>query len=263
MRLPLFYLSVFTNQPHGGNPAAVCLLNSWLDDEVLGKVATENNLSATAFLLRRGDTYEIRWFTRVRELKLCGHATMAAGFVVLNLLRQEAPRVEFTTPFHGTVAVEKRSSFLAMDLPAFTVSPCTAPAELPSGLGTLERPVEIVHGNQTYVVVFDGAEKVRKLEPRFDVLQQLHPHAVVATAPGEDADFVSRYFAPGYGIPEDPVTGSSHCILTPYWSKRLGKSRIHAQQLSSRGGELWCVASGDRVTIEGNAGLTMQGSLEI
>ena len=263
MRLPLFYLSAFTSQPYAGNPAAVCLLNSWLDDEALGKVATENQLSATAFLVDRGETWELRWFTRHRELRLCGHATLAAGYVVLTLLRPGAKKVRFASRFHGVVEVAKEDGLLSLDFPAFEAEACReALSELVAGLGLTEKPAEILQGNQTYVVVFDSAEKIRQLQPRFDVLRHLHPHAVVVTAPAEAADFVSRYFAPSYGMNEDPATGSSHSLLTPYWTKRLGKTQLHARQLSTRGGELWCEVNGDRVTLYGNVVLTLQGSIE-
>jgi len=265
MRIPTFYVDAFTDRPFSGNPAAVCLLNSWLDDEGLHKVAAENNLSATAFLLPRGKDYEIRWFTARCELKLCGHATLAAGFVVFNFLRPEAEAVRFASRFHGALTVEKSGDSLAMNFPALFPQPKPeVPRELTRALSQIKlRPSEIWEVNQIYMLVLDDQRAVQNLTPDFEAFQPLHPHAVLITARGEEADFVSRYFAPGYGIAEDPATGSSHCLLTPYWSQRLGKSRLHARQLSQRGGELWCELSGDRVLLQSSAVLTMRGTLSI
>jgi len=264
MRLPLFYVNAFPDRPFSGNPAAVCLLNSWLDDRLLRKVAAENNLSATAFLVPLGDAYEIRWFTGLSELKLCGHATFASGYVVLNLLRPGLDSITFATRLKGSVSVRKDGEFLAMDFPALFPKPGTAvPERLFQALDLSPRSCEVLEVNETYFVVMENPEVVQNLQPNTELLRQLHPYAVSVSAAGEKADFVSRYFAPGYGISEDPVTGSAHCALTPYWSKRLGKSRLHARQLSPRGGELWCETAGDRVILRGKAVLTMRGSLEI
>jgi len=264
MRILLFYLDVFPHRPHSGNPAAVCLLSSWLDDKLLLKVAAENNLSATAFLVPEGKGYELRWFTRVCELHFCGHATVASAYVVLNLLRPELERVEFSTRHKGILVARKDSDCLAMDFPALFAKVCTdVPERLFAALGSGSRPGEVLEVNQVYVAVFDSQSAVADLRPNAEILQQLHPNAVSVTAPGTESDFVSRYFAPGYGIPEDPVTGSAHCFLTPYWSQRLGKSRLYARQLSQRGGELWCEMAGERVILKGRAVLTLQGELEI
>lgn len=265
MRIPMFYVDAFTDRPFSGNPAAVCLLDSWLDDARLHKVAAENNLSATAFLLPRGEEYEIRWFTARCELKLCGHATLASGFVVLNFLQPEAEVVHFASRSHGTLTVEKSKTFHSLNFPALSPQPLgEIPNELTSALSRMKlQPSEIWEVNQIYMLVLDDQHSVQNMTPDFEALQRLHPHAVLITAHGKEADFVSRYFAPGYGIAEDPVTGSSHCLLTPYWSRRLGKSRLHARQLSQRGGELWCEMAGDRVLLQSSAVLTMRGTLSI
>lgn len=265
MRIPIFYVDAFTDRPFRGNPAAVCLLDSWLDDRQMHKVATENNLSATAFLLARGKEYEIRWFTAQSELKLCGHATLASGFVVLNFLRPEGEEVQFSSRFHGTLTVRKSKTFHSLSLPALSPRPL---AEIPTGLSeALSRmalqPSEIWEANQIYMLVLEDHHAVQNMTPNFESLHGLHPNAVLITAQGNEADFVSRYFAPGYGIPEDPATGSSHCLLAPYWSRRLGKSKLHARQLSQRGGELWCEMAGDRVLLQSSAVLTMRGTLAI
>ena len=265
MRIPTYYVDVFTDRPFRGNPAAVCLLNSWLDDEGMHKVAAENNLSATAFLLPRGKEYEIRWFTAQSELQLCGHATLAAGFVVLSFLLPEARAVQFASRFHGVLTVEKSKTFHSLNFPAlFPQQLAKVPDELSLSLSRMKlRPSEIWEVNQIYMLVLDDQNAVEKMTPDFEALRGLHPHVVLITARGNELDFVSRYFAPGYGIAEDPVTGSSHCLLTPYWSRRLGKSRLRARQLSDRGGELWCEMAGDRVVLQGAAVLTMRGTLSI
>lgn len=264
MRIPLFHVDAFAEQPFSGNPAAVCLLDSWLDDESLRKVAAENNLSATAFLVPRGHGYDLRWFTSRCEVRLCGHATLASGYVVLNLLQPGLESVEFQTRFSGAVAVRKDHERFLMDFPALFPQNCsTMPVPLLRALGLGQAPSEVLEGNDTYLAVLDSHRSIRNVRPDFALLEQLHPFAVIVTAPGEDTDFVSRYFAPSYGILEDPVTGSAHCSLTPYWAKRLGKPQLHARQLSERGGELWCEWAGERVLLRGKAALTLQGSLTI
>jgi len=265
MRIPIFYVDAFTDHPFRGNPAAVCLLDSWLDDGQMHKVAAENNLSATAFLLPRGKEYEIRWFTAQSELQLCGHATLASGFVVMSFLDPEAKSVHFASRFHGMLPVEKSKTFHSLRLPVLPPTRVKEmPSELAAGISRMKlRASEVWEANQVYMLVLEDARAVQNFIPDFAVLRGFHPHPVLITAPGKDVDFVSRYFAPGYGIPEDPATGSSHCLLMPYWSQRLDKSRLHARQLSQRGGELWCEMAGNRVVLEGNAVLTMRGTLSI
>ena len=264
MRVPLFYVNAFPDRPFSGNPAAVCLLNSWLDDRLLRKVAAENNLSATAFLVPLGNTYEIRWFTAFCELKLCGHATFASGYVVLNFVQPELDSITFATRLKGNVSVRKVEELIAMDFPALFPERATVlPGKLLEALDLRTDPDEVLEVNETYFVVLRNQTAVQTLQPELDRLRQLHPYAISISAPGDNADVVSRYFAPSYGIPEDPVTGSAHCALTPYWSKRLGKAQLHARQLSARGGELWCEAAGERVVLRGRAVLSMRGSLEL
>jgi PhzF family phenazine biosynthesis protein len=249
-----------------------------LDDQALRKVAAENNLSATAFLMpeskqAQAENYELRWFTPRCEIKLCGHATLAAAYVVLSVLQPTLDAVKFSTRSSGILKVRKATasqnkdndnSFLHMDLPALFPTTCsTMPAEVIRVLGTEAVPTEVLEVNDTYILVFESPETIRNLHPDFARLEQFHPHVVSVTAPGNDSDFVSRYFAPSYGIPEDPVTGSAHCSLTPYWTNRLGKSELHAHQLSERGGELWCKLKKDRVILTAQALLTLQGSLNI
>lgn len=264
MRIPLFHLNVFTNRPFSGNPAAVCPLQDWLDDGLLRKVAAENNLSDTAFFVPKNGHYDLRWFTPRCEVRLCGHATLASAYVVMNLLQPGLQTVGFETRLSGALTVSKDGEMYAMDLPAIFGKPC---AKLPEGLIRSLRPASppstVLEGNETYILVYENEDAIQNIRPDFASLEQLHPFAVMVTAPGRKSDFVSRYFAPSYGVPEDPVTGSAHCALTPYWAERLGKTHLLARQLSERGGELWCELAGKRVIIKGNAVLTLQGSLQI
>lgn len=264
MPIPLFHIDAFIGHPFRGNPAAVCLLDSWLDEGQLCKVAAENNLSATAFLVRRNSKHELRWFTPRCEVKLCGHATLATAHVLLNLQTPKLDSVTFETKFRGTLTVRRDGQLLAMNFPAIPTKPCVyAPSGLAEALELQSEPAHVLEGDNAYILVVEGTERVRNLRPNFALLEALHPFVAVVTSRDTDADFVSRYFAPSYGIPEDPVTGSAHCALGPYWAKRLGKSCLHARQLSERGGELWCEVAGDRVLLKGRCALTMQGSLSI
>jgi PhzF family phenazine biosynthesis protein len=273
--IPLFHVNAFTDQPFSGNPAAVCPLQDWLDDETLRKVAAENNLSETAFFVSRGGQegqrdgrgvghYNLRWFTSRCEVVLCGHATLASAYVVMNLLRPGLVEVQFHTLRSGVLRVSRDGEMFAMDVPAMRAKPCERPPErLARGLGLEQLPGVVLEANETYVVVYETEEAIQNIRPDCAQLEQLHPFAVAVTAPGKKSDFVSRYFAPSYGIPEDPVTGSSHCVLAPYWADRLCKSQLYARQISQRGGEIWCQMAGERVILKGGAVLTLRGSLLI
>jgi PhzF family phenazine biosynthesis protein len=269
MSLPVFHVDAFTAGPFTGNPAAVCPLAEWLDDDLLRAVAAENNLSETAYLVPRGDHYELRWFTPRCEVKLCGHATLASGWVVLQVLEPGRGSVRFETRSSGTLTVSRDGDLLAMDFPALAPWPCRdPPAALLEGLekaigGLGKAPAAVMQIEDNYFAVFEREEEVRRIRPDFRLLEKLHPAGVAITAPGENVDFVSRYFAPSYGIPEDPVTGSTHCSLAPYWAQRLGKTNLHARQVSERGGELWCEVKGKRVILKGSAVLTLRGELLI
>jgi PhzF family phenazine biosynthesis protein len=264
MRIPLFHVDAFAEQRFRGNPAALCFLSSWLDEDLLRRVAAENNLSATAFVVTGKNSYELRCFTPLCEIKLCGHATLAAAHVLLNTRHSQLDSVTFQTKFRGTVTVRKAGDCLVMDFPAMPPTNCnTVPAMLASALGLKSQPAEVLEANNTYIAVLDSPETLQGLRPNFAILQDLHPFVVAVTALATDVDFVSRYFAPSYGIPEDPVTGSAHCALTPYWAARLNKTDLHARQLSERGGELWCEVAGNRVLLRGKAVVTMEGFLSI
>lgn len=264
MRIPLFHVDAFTGEPFTGNPAAVCHLQAWLDDETLRKVAAENNLSETAFFVPNASHYELRWFTPRGEVRLCGHATLASAFVVLNMLEPGLDMVQFETRQSGILIVRKDGDLLAMDFPTLFPKPCESmPDGLVDALGPGPRPFGLLEVNDIYLAVYEDETTIQAMLPDFSSLEQLHPAVVAVTAPGKEVDFVSRYFKPSYGMAEDPVTGSAHCALAPYWAQRLGKSQLHARQLSERGGELWCEMAGDRMILKGSAVLTMQGTLVI
>jgi PhzF family phenazine biosynthesis protein len=264
LRIPIFHVDAFADRPHSGNPAAVCLLDSWLDDEWLRKVAAENNLPATAFLVPSDTGYKLRWFTTCCEIRLCGHATMAAGLVVLKVLQPSLDVARFEMKHGGLLEVQHAGDALQMDFPALISSNhSNGTDQLIQAVGVRSIPTEIFEANDTWIAVFNAREVVAGADPDVDLLEKLHPYAVAITAPGKTEDFVSRYFAPSYGIPEDQVTGSLHCALTPYWSRRLAKNRLKARQLSARGGELMCEMAGDRVRLGGTAILTMRGTLQI
>lgn len=260
MKIPVFYVDAFTTEPFAGNPAAVCPLEEWLDDGLLLSVAAENNLSETAFFIRTGEGFDLRWFTPRCEVKLCGHATLASAFVILNMLAPELNQVRFQTRFSGALTVSRAGEMLAMDFPALAPWQCSAPPQdLLDGLG--RSPITVVQIEDNYFAVYVNEEDVRQIRPDFRLLEKLHPAGVGITAPGSSCDFVSRYFVPSYGIPEDPVTGSTHCSLAPYWAKRLCKNNLFARQISERGGELWCEVRGDRVILKGSAVLTLRGEM--
>ena len=263
MPVPVFHVDAFTDSPFSGNPAAVCRLKAWLDDEVLRGVAAENNLSETAYFVPEGEEYRLRWFTPKCEINLCGHATLASAFILFTQMQTHLESVGFVTR-SGLLTVRRHDDLLVMDFPALPPWECPGPPRgLLDGLRAETGPVQVFQVTDNYFVVYKSEDEIRGLRPDFSQLEKLHPAGVAVTAPGRDVDFVSRYFAPSYGIPEDPVTGSTHCSLAPYWAKRLGKTILNARQVSPRGGELCCELVGDRVLIKGKAVLTMQGSLLI
>ena len=257
LRIPFYQVDAFTSRLFEGNPAGVCLLENWLSPEVMQAVAAENNLSETAFLVKEGGGWGLRWFTPEVEVDLCGHATLASGFVLLKVLGVAAGTVRFSTQ-SGPLAVNEEGDLLSMDFPSRPGEPCQAPPSLPEGLGIAAAEVR---RSRDYLVVVESEEQVRALRPDMGRLAGLDALGVIVTAPGRTCDFVSRFFAPGAGVPEDPVTGSAHCTLVPYWSHRLGKKRLHALQVSARGGELFCEDRGDRVSIAGTAALYLQGHI--
>lgn len=263
MKLPLYQVDAFTASLFGGNPAAVCPLESWLDDATMQAIAAENNLAETAFFVPEGAGYALRWFTPLNEVDLCGHATLASGFVVLNCLRPEASSVDFTTR-SGRLTVAREEEGFSLDLPTIPAEPCMPPDALIDGLGIAPRET-LKAANGNYMAVFDEPDAVAALVPDMARIAALHPGGVIVTAPARDPDidFVSRFFAPSHGIPEDPVTGSAHCTLAPYWSARLGRERLAARQISARGGEIVCEVQGARTRLEGPAVLYLEGTIRL
>jgi PhzF family phenazine biosynthesis protein len=260
MRLPIYQVDAFAERLFAGNPAAVVPLESWLPDATLQAIAAENNLSETAFFVRHGDEYKLRWFTPVLEVDLCGHATLASAYVIFRFIAPERRSVAFETLKAGTLIVTRHGDELAMDFPAWKPQPAEAPSGLVVALG--RNPTELL-ASRDWFAVFEKAADVAAIKPDFAALRRLD-RAVIVTAPGSGGvDFVSRFFAPGAGIDEDPVTGSAHCQLIPYWAERLGKRRLNARQISPRGGGLSCAIEGDRVTIAGRAQLYLEGTIEV
>ncbi len=264
MRLPLYQIDAFAEGPFTGNPAAVCPLESWLDDRVMQAIAAENNLSETAFFVPESEEYRLRWFTPATEVDLCGHATLASAYVVFHCLAPWRRRVHFRTGKAGTLAVSREGDLLALDFPAHPPVPCPLPEGLAAALGRV--PAAMLAARY-YLAVYDKAEEVAALAPDFAALARLDRPALIATAPaapGSSAhDFVSRVFAPAVGIDEDPATGAAHCTLIPYWAGRIGKGRLLARQVSRRGGTLLGELRGERVAIAGRAVLYLTGTIEI
>lgn len=262
MRLPLSIVDAFTSRLFHGNPAAVIPLPHWLDDATLQSIAQENNLSETAFLVAEAPgRYALRWFTPQVEIDLCGHATLASAWVLFRDADSGRSRLSFSTR-SGVLEVGRLpDEKLQLDFPAQPPRQTAEPSGLAEALGIAPR--EVWQGGPNWLAVYETAEQVLALQPDFARLSRVPPGRVIVTAPGRDADFVSRFFAPGVGIPEDPVTGSAHCVLTPFWATRLGRTTFFARQLSARGGELWCELAGDRVRIAGYAVPYQQGTITL
>jgi len=262
MRLPIYQVDAFADAVFAGNPAAVVPLEAWLPDATLLAIAAENNLAETAFFVRDGESCELRWFTPAVEVDLCGHATLATAFVISTILQPGRERFAFTTRQAGALTVTREGERFVLDFPSRPPVPVDAHPDLLPALGG-PAPVAVL-GGRDYLVVYDDAAAVRGLTPDMAKLAALDRFAVCVTAPGEGGvDFVSRLFAPSQGIPEDPVTGSTHCALIPYWAQRLGKTTLSARQVSARGGNLACALAGDRVKIGGTAVLYLEGVIHV
>jgi PhzF family phenazine biosynthesis protein len=259
MELSIYQVDAFTDRLFAGNPAAVCPLDAWLPDAAMQAIAAENNVSETAFFVPRGEDYDLRWFTPTVETDLCGHATQASGFIVMNRLAPQRSSVRFHTR-SGPLTVTRQGDMFAIDLPAQPPESCTMPPRFIAALG--RKPAQIL-GAVKYLAIYDSAAEVAALTPDTAAMMDIDRDGVIVSAPGSDCDFASRYFAPHAGIPEDPVTGSAHCTLVPYWAGRLGKTALHARQISRRGGELFCELKGDRVVIAGRAALYLEGRIRV
>jgi PhzF family phenazine biosynthesis protein len=260
MNLTIYQVDAFTKEVFKGNPAAVCPLTEWLPDETMQRIALENNLAETAFFVKKDDVYEIRWFTPLAEIDLCGHATLGSAYVIFEILKSEENLVRFHSHKSGELAVEKQGERLILDFPSRPVAPTTAPDGLTEALG---KTPKAVFKARDYFLVYETEQEILDIKPNFSKLLEIGAHGYIVTAKGDSADFVSRFFAPEVGIPEDPVTGSAHCNLIPFWAERLGKDELFARQVSARGGELFCELAGDRVKIGGNAALYLKGEIYI
>jgi len=261
MKIPIFQVDAFAAEVFSGNPAAVCILDAWRDDKLLQALAAENNLSETAFLVRNEEGFDLRWFTPVTEVALCGHATLASAFVLFACRKWPEESIRFRTRKSGRLVVTKRADLLEMDFPSRPAHVRTPPAGLTEALNVT--PKEVFGSAEDLLVVLDSERAVCEVRPDFGALSRVECRGTIITARGEHSDFVSRFFAPRVGVPEDPVTGSAHCVLIPYWAGVLGKSDLHAFQVSKRGGEVFCRHAGERVKISGKAVLYLEGTITV
>ena len=260
MTIPIYQVDAFSDHIFGGNPAAVCPLHFWLDTEVMQKIAMENNLSETAFFVPKDDYFEIRWFTPKVEINLAGHPTLATAWVIYNELNYTKDTIKFVSPLSGELIVEKKNDLITMNFPSNKAEPIPIPENLIEGLGL--EPIEVLKSRDLLIVYKNQAE-IESINPDFGLLEKLETFGIIITAPGDNCDFVSRFFAPRAGINEDPVTGSAHTILIPYWAEKLKKDKLSAIQVSDRKGHLSCEHHGNRVSIAGKAKLFMKGEIYI
>lgn len=258
MQIPIYQVDAFTDRLFGGNPAGVCPLDNWLADEIMQKIAMENNLSETAFFVRKDNGFHIRWFTPKVEVNLCGHATLASAHVIFNHLDYREKMISFESR-SGILNVTKEGDRLILDFPANKPARTALPDDFVHSLNIT--PIQCYRGKEDYLLLYKSQQEIEALYPDFRYLEKVDARAVIVTAPGEKADFVSRFFAPRVGIDEDPVTGSAHTVLIPFWAEKLGKTEMKALQLSRRGGTLFCRLRGDRVDIGGNAVTFLKGEI--
>ncbi len=259
MKLKLYQVDAFTNNIFKGNPAAIVPLENWLEDSILQNIATENNLSETAFFVNEKEGLRIRWFTPTSEVDLCGHATLASAFVLFNILNYKKNKIEFNSR-SGKLIVTNEDNLINLNFPSRNPQLTEANEILIKALG--KTPNEVYFDKST-ICVFDDEETIRNLSPNIKEFLNLKTHGVIITANGNSVDFVSRFFAPDVGIDEDPVTGYAHTLLVPLWAKKLNKNKLHALQISKRGGELFCEFLNERVKISGNAALYLEGEINI
>ena len=259
-KIKLYQVDAFTEEVFRGNPAAVCVLEEWLEEETMQKIAAENNLSETAFVVAKGTDFEIRWFTPLAEVALCGHATLASAFVLFHYYDQ-VDKIKFHSRSSGILPVEKKGDWIILDFPADKHEKVETPSELVTALGV--EPLACYKGKTDYLLLFSNQQEIEALKPDFNLILKSAVRGVIVSAEGEETDFVSRFFAPKVGVNEDPVTGSAHTTLIPFWSKRLGKNQLTAKQLSKRQGDLLCEHLGDRVKIKGKAVCYLKGEIEV
>lgn len=261
MKLTIYQVDAFAEKVFQGNPAAVIPLEDWLEEDLMQKIAMENNLSETAFFVKADAEYHIRWFTPEFEIDLCGHATLASAYIIKNFVEPHLAEVNFTTQKAGSLRAMARDGIYTLDFPARMPQPCKTPRQLFKSLN-ISTAVEVLK-SRDYFVVLPNEEAVKNAEPDFALIKELDSVGVIITAKGQSADVVSRCFYPGAGIPEDPVTGSAHCNIVPYWSDKLGKTKLFCKQLSPRGGDLHCELEGDRVLMSGKCVLFLEGEINI
>lgn len=259
MNLKLYQVDAFTSKLFGGNPAAVCPLEHWLEDIVMQNIAAENNLAETAFFVKEDSGYRIRWFTPTSEVDLCGHATLASSYVLFNKLNYKEEKIVFASK-SGNLIVEKEGELISLNFPARNPQQIEADDALLNALPIT--PKEVLF-DKTTVCVFENENQIRSIQPKIKEFLNVQTHGVIITAPGDNVDFVSRFFAPDVGIDEDPVTGYAHTLLIPYWANRLKKDKLHALQVSNRGGELFCENLDGRVKISGAGVLYLEGTINI
>ncbi len=258
--LPIFQVDAFTRETFRGNPAAICPLSEWLPDATMQKIAMENNIAETAFMVPIGDDFHIRWFTPTVEVDLCGHATLAAAFILFSQLNVQGEKIRFQSKSGWLTVGREPDGALTLNFPADPPEPCLMiPKEIEEGLHA--QPLSVWKGKFDYLVEFEDEETILGLAPDFRKLANIRSRGIVVTAPGKSSDFVSRCFFPQSGVDEDPVTGSAHCMLTSYWSRKTGKDNLTAIQLSSRGGWIECRLTGDRVLMTGHATLYLKGEI--
>ena len=261
MKIKLFQIDAFADKVFSGNPAAVCVLEQWLSDKMMQNIASENNLSETAFTVKKDNKYELRWFTPLAEVALCGHATLATAFVIFNIIEKDLTTINFQSKHSGLLQVTKNDDLLTLNFPADQPQEVEQMQELTSALGL--SPQKVLKGKTDYLLVYSSQEEIESVKPDFNKLLKLDVRGIIITAPGDKVDFVSRFFGPAVGVNEDPVTGSAHTTLIPYWAIELGKTKLQARQLSKRGGNLECEFLGERVNISGKAVLYMTAEIEI
>lgn len=259
MKIKIFQVDAFSNKLFSGNPAAVCMLNNWIDDDIMQKIANENNLSETAFIVPEKNHFRIRWFTPVDEIELCGHATLAAAHVIFNFYDYESDEIIFNSSSSGILKVKKENSILTLNFPVDKVNKVLMPKDIVNGLG--KEPIEAYKGNTNYMFVYKTQKNIQSLHPNFDILSRIDTKGIIVTSVGDKVDFVSRFFAPRLGVNEDPVTGSAYTMLTPYWVKKLKKNGLLSIQLSRRKGSLSCKLVNDRVYISGEAVTYLKGEI--
>jgi len=257
MKIPIYQIDTFTGNLFSGNPAAVCPLEKWLDESILQSIAAENNQSETAFFVKESNAYRIKWFTPVCEVDLCGHATLASAYVYFRYTNSESDIIKFLSR-SGELIVTKNADLLSLNFPSKNLKSSKLSQDIIDAVNI--EPIEVFKSDD-YILIYDNQDQIIQLDPIMEKLKDIDLRGVIVSAPGINCDFVSRFFAPKFGINEDPVTGSAHCSLVPYWSDKLGKNTLHAIQLSKRGGELFCEMKGDRVIISGKVVEYMNGQI--